>query len=233
VPSANPRGAPPATLAVEVANYFPHEIDLVLDAGPTAIREASTVVRVNERGFEVLREGLISRSMLDKLIAPRTYLFVCTGNTCRSPLARVLGERLFAEHLGLEAAELELLGFRFLSAGTAARPGGRASALAQRTAAEVGLSLDGHRTKRLSERLLGEADVVICLEERHLDAVADLLPEALAKTRLIGPDEIPDPAGGDEPEYRRARESIARALKELLRQPPPAPRSSRASWPGP
>ena len=212
VPSANPRGAPPPVEAGAVAAYFPEDVDLVLDAGPTQIKESSTVVRLMDKGWELLREGLISAEMIGRLIDPRMVLFVCMGNTCRSPMAAALAARVLEDHLGISP---QALGIRVLSAGTDSRSGARASRLAREAAGELGLALEGHRARRLTSAIIRGAALVLCMSRREVARVLELAPDARQKTVLLdAPEEIPDPMGEGIDAYRRALEAIRRALDE-------------------
>jgi len=216
VPSANPKGAAPAVDAAQVLRYFPEGLDLVLDAGPAFIKEPSTIVACGRGSWRLLREGLISRDMIERLIAGKTYLFVCEGNTCRSPMAAAFAAAMAAAHLGLETEELEQLGFRFRSAGTHAGSGRRASIPAVSVAREFGLSLAKHRTRAVTRALFKEADIVLCMSRAELRYIADQYPEAEDKARLLAaPDEIDDPAGGDREAYREAAEAIKAALERI------------------
>jgi len=215
-PSCNPRSEPPAVSAEEVLKYFPAELDLVLDGGTSAIRQASTVVRVEDRTYEILREGLLSREMVAKLLDGKTYLFVCTGNTCRSPMAQVIAEGLFRRALGVTRKELRALGFRFLSAGTFAAQGLPASANARKVVAELGFELKNHRSRPLTPELIRGADYVLCMEESHLRRVLELAPEAAGKAKLLAGYDVPDPIGGDEGVYRTVRDTIKEAVEKLL-----------------
>src|SRR5438046_345072 len=85
-------------------------------------------------------------------------LFVCTGNTCRSPLAAIA---LRAE-LGDDAAHIEVA-----SAGTAASPGQPASEGTQRVAAADGFDLSAHRARPLTAELARAADFVFVMSEPH------------------------------------------------------------------
>lgn len=96
-------------------------------------------------------------------------LFVCTGNTCRSPLAAAA---LIAE-LGEDAARLEVR-----SAGTAAGEGHRVSAPSREVAAADGLDLSSHRSRRTSAEIVRAADFVFVMEPLHRIAV-----EALGASR--------------------------------------------------
>ncbi|HAK95591.1 MAG TPA: threonylcarbamoyl-AMP synthase [Planctomycetes bacterium] len=216
VPSANPRGAEPAVDAAQVLRYFPAGIDIVLDGGPASIKEPSTVVECAGGGWRLLREGLISRDMIERLISGKAYLFVCEGNTCRSPMAVALATALATAHLGVSAEELAQLGFRFLSAGTHAGSGRQASIPACGVARELGLSLAEHRTHTVTRALIKEADIVLCMSRAELRYVADQYPEAEDKARLLAaPDEIDDPAGGNREAYRETAAAIRAALEKI------------------
>src|SRR5207244_2128934 len=99
-------------------------------------------------------------------------LFVCTGNTCRSPLAEVLCKKLLAEQLGCLPEELPRYGFIVLSAGLAALSGGEAAPEAIETARELGADLRGHSSRPLTSRLVAQADYLIAMTHSHLLALA-------------------------------------------------------------
>lgn len=91
----------------------------------------------------------------------RRIVFVCTGNSCRSPLAEVLARRRYAD-----------LPLRFASAGTAATAGGPASPGARAVARELGLDLDTHVSAGLDAAVLEGTDWVIGLTRTHAALVA-------------------------------------------------------------
>ena len=84
-------------------------------------------------GYNVMSVSCPSRVVLHR-IGARWTVFVCTGNTCRSPLAEGLCKKLLAERLGCPAEELPQRGFLVISAGIAAMMGGEAAAEAERWA---------------------------------------------------------------------------------------------------
>jgi protein-tyrosine phosphatase len=155
-------------------------------------------------------------------------LFVCSGNTCRSPMAEVLGDRVTAE-LGLPGVEIR-------SAGTHAVSGAPASDGARRMAYRHRQSLEEHRSTRLSPDLLAWADLVLAMGPGHLIQVRKLgagekaaLLVAFAHGHDPGQDvdgsqdfAVPDPFGGDdevyEATYRNLEEYVLAALRRVAEE---------------
>ena len=147
---------------------------------------------------------------------PRSVLFVCTGNTCRSPLAEGLARRLLAREIGCSPADLADRGWRVGSAGVAAMPGDAPSAPAILAAAECGFDLSRHRSRPVNPELLAGATFVVAVTRGHAVHLMTRFPGAGPRPELLcGPDEdLPDPVGGDVAEYR----DCARAIEFHLRR---------------
>jgi protein-tyrosine-phosphatase len=104
-------------------------------------------------------------------------LLVCTGNTCRSPMAEgILKSLLPAEIAG---------NVRVVSAGTGALPGTPAAALAISTSASQGIDIRGHKSVLLTADLVRESDLILGMEPQHLDRALELAPEAADRIHLI------------------------------------------------
>jgi len=145
-------------------------------------------------------------------------LFVCTGNTCRSPLAEALCKKLLGQQLGCAPEELPQRGFIVLSAGLAALMGGKAAAEAVEVAQEYGADLSQHSSRPLTQRLVAQADYVIGMTGSHLLALSSHYGSAGTRFRLLSTDgeDLPDPIGCERQVYRQCAEHILRDLQKLL-----------------
>lgn len=220
--SANLSGDPPACDAATALELIGDKVDLVLDGGPSELREASTVVEVLDDGWRLLREGFIDETAIRAAIS-KTVLFVCSGNTCRSPMASAMFTQLLREHFGDD--DVEKHGLRVRSAGTMAFPGSGASPGAVAAMQEMGIDLTTHATSPLTSETIRDADFVVAMTEEQLRAVRGLAPDAKAHAALLDPDghNTLDPFGGSLELYRKTafqiKEHLATWLPIVLQAP--------------
>ena len=141
----------------------------------------------------------------------KRVLVVCTGNTCRSPMAE-----------GWLKQKLSGKGWRVESAGVAAWGGEPASPEAVEAMRGVGIDISGHRSQALSNSLVGGANYILAMTEGHRREVVRRWPEAGAKTFLVHDfglgesRDVGDPAGYPVEVYQHTRDELVHALGEFL-----------------
>jgi protein-tyrosine phosphatase len=186
----------PATRA-DAAAPWSEQVDLILDAGPTRYSKPSTILKVNPDSYEIVRGGIYDQRIIERLLRT-TILFVCSGNTCRSPMAEAITRQMLAKKLNISEEELEKRGFTVISAGSFATPGARAAAAAVEALKPLGADLSRHRSRPLSVELIHQADVVFTMSRSHSAAVTSLVPGAADKVVTLNPEgDIDDPIGAD------------------------------------
>jgi protein-tyrosine phosphatase len=215
--SANRAGDPPATTAQDVVAAMGDDVSLVIDDGPSPYGEASTVVKVGTDSWKVLRPGVVPTEQIEQMAA-LTILFVCTGNTCRSPMAEALCKRLFADRLACSVEELQGRGIRVLSAGLSAMIGAPATVEAVAAARAYGGVLEGHQSQPLTPALLAGADHILVMTQGHLRALAANFPDCGTQPMLLAPegDDVDDPVGCMMEVYQRCAALIWRHLGRRL-----------------
>ncbi len=130
-------------------------------------------------------------------------LFVCTGNTCRSPMAEgIFREMLKGKDTGITCG----------SAGLAAADGLPPTPHAVEACREIGVDISGQRSRNLGWQDLQNTDLFAVMTKGHLQAlVSDGVPET--KIRVLG---VPDPYGGTLEIYRQCRDAIQASLTALV-----------------
>ena len=142
-------------------------------------------------------------------------LFVCTGNTCRSPMAEAL----------LRAALPEGSGWRVASAGTDTVDGFGASSYALDAMAERGLDLQPHRSQLLTDKLVSLSAVIVTMTQHHAQLVGTWFSgcrDRIHLMRSFDPDaprqsDVCDPFGGTMADYRDCCALLQKSIPGLLR----------------
>ena len=201
-----------------VARELDGSVDLVLDAGAPRFSKPSTIVRVRKDSYEIVRPGIYDQRIIERLLRT-TILFVCSGNTCRSPMAEAITRHMLSEKLHVPEDDLEKKGLQVVSAGAMAMPGARAAAPAIDAVRGLGADLTRHRSRPLTVELIHQADVIYVMSRAHGRAVTSLVPSASEKVATLDPrGDIEDPIGGDVALYERLAGELRTLIEQRLRE---------------
>jgi protein-tyrosine-phosphatase len=146
----------------------------------------------------------------------KKLLFVCSGNTCRSPLAEGIAKKIFPEEL---LKEVEIT-----SAGSSALDGLPASTLAIQVAGKHSVDLTEHKATLLNKSLVTEADLIITMASSHRDTVGVIEPSALEYTYVLTAlcdeesGDIPDPIGLGVAEYEKTYRIVEKCLRQFVKK---------------
>jgi protein-tyrosine phosphatase len=201
-PGACPKGLEKAGVAV------------VQDEGPSRYARHSTVIDMQPDGdWSIRAEGALTAEQVTERLAT-LIVFVCTGNTCRSPMAMAVATSLLRRRgKGHRAIAI--------SAGVSAMNGARATPEAILASEAVGARLSDHRSQLATPELLDKADVIYTMTASHAEAARAMLPASQrSKVHLLDSQgDIDDPIGGPQTLYdelaRRLVGTIERRLEEL------------------
>lgn len=216
--SANRHGEAPLCDADAVASAFGADLEWIVDGGRSRLCESSCVLSVGPGTFELRRPGLFTAEQL-RAVAGLKIAFVCTGNTCRSPMAEAIARKCLADRLAVPAERLADFGFEVYSMGVAASVGAPAARYAVTVLKEAGIELDDHRSRPALSMDVARLDRVYCMTRSHREALLSTLPPGRERhIELLDPDgiDIPDPIGGTKDDYRRSAAEIEARVRRRL-----------------
>lgn len=215
--SANLAGQPAAVDGQTVVNDLEEHVDMIIDAGPTKFQNASTVVRVQGDQLNVLREGVVKGDSVRGL-TDYIAVLVCTGNTCRSPMAEAMLKKQFSKKFGCQIEQLTDYGVTIVSAGISAMPGAPAADQSIEVMRQYGVDISTHCSQPMTGRLAKCADVILTLTNSHRRAIVSQWPELTDMVKTLRPDggDISDPIGSPVAVYQACAQQIDQCLDHWL-----------------
>ncbi|MDZ4848644.1 MAG: Sua5/YciO/YrdC/YwlC family protein [Pirellulaceae bacterium] len=190
-----------------------NRVAFIIDDGATLSPSQTTIVRVDGANCKVEREGQLTEEQLVTM-SQFVIVLVCTGNTCRSPMAEAMMntklQTRFAKHF--QNAQFAPIVAR--SAGVAAEYGVPASQGAVASMAKSGLDLRNHQSQPAQPELMDRADLILTMTSSHRQNLLSRWPNLAGKTFGLAPDEmdVSDPYGGSVEVYQACAKKIDQYL---------------------
>ncbi len=222
---------PLATTSVNVSGGIPAEthkkigldVDLILTDDNIPEGTPSTVLDISRYPPILRRKGALSIQTIEKYIVPKVrfhssivynIVFVCTANSCRSPMAEGILKSLIKQK-GLKNVSVS-------SCGTIQNSGFPATPNAILAISELGYSIRNHRSKSITKKILKDADLFLCMENLHKRHILKLEPNLQDRTFLLTEfagkhGEILDPIGQNIDTYRKVAGDIQRYVKRIVK----------------
>ncbi|MFH1768808.1 MAG: L-threonylcarbamoyladenylate synthase [Candidatus Omnitrophota bacterium] len=219
MPSANISGEKESLSAQDVDSLFGSSIDLVVDGGSPQFSQNSTVVDLTYHPFKILREGVIASQELMEVFFKKRVVFVCSGNTCRSPMAEHMLKKRLEEKFPHVAARYEVISCGIIALEN--QPANHEATKVLRE--EEGFDMAIHRSRKIDRNLVLSSDLFFVMEEVHRKYILDLEPTAEARifllSKFLNPESeegIIDPIGRDRSVYKKVYSIIDQAVEELI-----------------
>lgn len=213
----NPSHLARRSTQTDLASIIDSRVALAIDDGvPRSVSPWPAIRIVGdrccvERQSIMSAEDLVTRSQFK-------ILLVCTGNTCRSPMAQVLFEQKLRQRFPEHFANRQLAPVQVSSAGVSAHPGEPASDGAIAAMESLGLDLSRHESQPTTEALVDEADLILTMTNSHRQALLGRWPHLTPKVFGVAPEhgDVTDPYGGSVEVYEACAAKLDRYLEAWL-----------------
>jgi len=176
-PSANLSGRPAPVNFQEAIKDLKGLVDFAIDAGSTRLQIESSVVDLTLEPWRILREAAIKNEDIEAVLKKKIVLFVCTGNSCRSVMAKGLLEKKIKEK-GRQDIEV-------LSAGIMMSGGLEATNETKELLALEGIDVSGHHSQRATKDMVKKSDIILVMERLQEKRILELFPEVKLRVFLL------------------------------------------------
>ena len=186
--SANISGQPANSEVKTIDKTILEEVDLVIDGGETSGKESS----------------VWDFSSQPAKLARGKVLFVCTGNSCRSPMAAGLLKKILEDREN-KNIRVDSAGFLF--------PQGGATEEAIKVMRKIGIDLSNHKSKLAKPLLIKNSDLILVMEKTHQERITEMVPQAAERIFVLN---IPDPIGKPLSFYGETLKEIKQKIEEIV-----------------
>jgi len=217
-PSANVSGAPAPVDCARALAGVGNAVDLAVDSGKSKLGlESSVVDLTHEEGLRFVREGAIRRDDIERVARTKQVIFICTGNSCRSVMAKGILEKKLKD-AGRKDVEVS-------SAGVMLSSGFGATDETKRIMRQEGVDVSHHQSQRVTPEMLKRSDLILVMERVHEDRVLQMVPEVKKRVFLLkefakinnrtNDMDIADPIGRPLEFYQETYETIREAVERV------------------
>jgi len=194
-PSANLSGRPAPTDFDEAMRGLGDRVDIAIDGGKTSLGIESSVVDLTKTPYSIQRQGALSKEDIQEVAQKKIVFFVCTGNSCRSVMAKA--------HLEKRLKEINRDDIEVISAGTLGLSNLGVSSETRHVLEKDGIDVGAHVSTGLTNLMIRKSDIILVMERIHEERILQMVPHAKTKLFLLkefakiedGSLDIQDPIG--------------------------------------